>query len=74
LKTEIHPCHRLTQHQIQDHERKCLRLRREFTHAALAVRELRHHVAVQLQELCETFTHFRAILNEQNLASPWSPR
>jgi len=70
LKPEVHSSHRFTQHQIQDDERERLRLVHQFTHAALAVCELRHHVTVQLQELRETFAHFRAVFNEQNLASP----
>jgi len=70
LKAEIHPGHRLTQHQIENDQRERLRLRRELAHAAFAVREFRDHIAVQLQELRETFADFRAIFNEQNLASP----
>jgi len=70
LKPELHSSHRFTQHQVQDDERERLRLRDEFPHAALAVRELRHHVTVQLQELRETFAHFRAVFDEENLSSP----
>src|SRR6185369_6129417 len=38
-------------------------------HAALTVRELRDHVAVQLEELRQTFTNLCAVLDKQDFAA-----
>ena len=67
---EVHPGHRFTEHAspgcTSANACGCVG---EFAHAAFAVGELGHHVAVQLQELRQPFAHVRAVFDEQNLAA-----